>query len=200
MAKIQMTDSGRLSQEREPALLSRLRARDESALAELYDQLAPWVLGLAYRILRDDDEAAEVVSDVFVHVWTRIHQHDAARGGLTPWIMSIARNRALDLLRRRRRWWRRTERAGALEPNAVDPESDVEYAVPGWPVHRAVHAALAELPVEQRRLVQLAYFEGLSHSEIAQRTGEPLGTVKTRLRVAQRHLAERLAHLRDWIA
>ncbi|HTR20793.1 MAG TPA: sigma-70 family RNA polymerase sigma factor [Gemmatimonadales bacterium] len=199
MNKIQETNSGRLSQERQLNLLTRLRARDESALGELYDLLAPWVLGLAYRILHDDDEAAEVVSDVFVHVWTRIEQHDAQRGGLTPWVLSIARNRALDLLRRRRRWWRRTERAGALEPAVVDPESDVEYAVPGWPVHRAVHAALAELPEEQGRLVQLAYFEGLSHSEIARRTGEPLGTIKTRLRMAQRHLAERLAHLRDWI-
>ncbi len=194
-----MTDSGRLSQERQHELLARLRARDESALAELYDQLAPWVLGVAHRILHDDDEAEEVMSDVFVHVWTRIEQHDAQRGGLTPWIMSIARNRALDLLRRRRRWWGRTERAAALEPVAVDPESDVEYAVPGWPVHRAVHAALNELPVEQRRLVLLAYFEGLSHSEIAHRTGEPLGTIKTRLRMAQRHLAERLGHLRDWL-
>lgn len=194
-----MTDSGRLSQERQHALLARLRARDETALAELYDQLAPWVLGLAFRILHDDDEAAEVMSDVFVHVWSRIEQHDARRGALTPWVLSIARNRALDLLRRRRRWWRRTERAGALEPTSVDPDTDVEYAVPGWPVHRAVHTALGELPVEQRRLVELAYFEGLSHSEIAQRTGEPLGTIKTRLRMAQRRLAERLAHLRDWI-
>ncbi len=98
-----MTHPKRLSQEAERSLIRRLRARDERALAELYDVLAPWVLGLAFRILQDQDEAEEVVGDVFVHVWRRIDQHDARRGPLVPWILSIARNRSLDALRRRRR-------------------------------------------------------------------------------------------------
>ncbi len=198
-----MTQPRRLSQEEERSLLVRLQAREESALAELYDHLAPWVLGLAERMLRDADEAEDVLSDVFVQVWSRIHQHDSRRGPLVPWVLSIARNRALDLLRRRRRWWRKIERVeGAREAEGadiLDPLEPGEAGVPGWPVHRAVHEALAGLPEEQRRMVQLAYFEGLSHAEIAQRTGTPLGTVKTRLRLAHQKLEDVLRDLRDWM-
>jgi RNA polymerase sigma-70 factor (ECF subfamily) len=197
-----VTSPKRLSQEEEHSLVRRLKARDERALGELYDALAPWVLGLAFRILRDEDEADEVVADVFVQVWRHVDQHDARRGPLIPWILSIARNRALDALRRRRRWWRKAERwEQAQEGEAAD--SDVpatsEAAVPGWPLHREVHAALAALPEEQRRVVVLSYFEGLSHREIARRLHQPLGTVKTRLRIAQQKLTDGLRHLKDWL-
>ena len=191
-----MTQPKRLSQEEERSLIQRLKAREESALAELYDALAPWVFGLAGRILRDDAEAEEVLSDVFAQVWRSIHQHEAGRGPLVPWVLSIARNRALDALRRRHRWWRKAERWGAAQRLEEDPAYD---AVPGWPVHREVHAALAALPEEQRRVVLLAYFEGLTHSEIARRTGQPLGTVKTRLRIAHGKLGEALKHVKDWM-
>ena len=198
-----MTQPKRLSQEDERTLVRRLKARDEGALAELYDALAPWVLGLGTRILQDDGEAEEVLSDVFGQVWSRIHQHDPSRGPLVTWVLSIARNRALDSLRRRRRWWRKAERWGAavrLEDDGAVPTPDpAEAAVPGWPVHQEVHAALAALPVDQRRVVLLAYFEGLTHSEIARRTGQPLGTVKTRLRIAHSKLAEALKHVKDWL-
>jgi len=198
-----VTHPKRLSQEAERSLLQRLRVRDERALAELYDRLAPWVLGLAGRILQDDDEAEEVLSDVFVQLWAHVDQHDPRRGPLVPWVLQIARNRALDLLRRRRRWWRkaeRWERARAAAGDGVAPEpGPSEASVPGWPVHREVHAALAALPEEQRRVVLLAYFEGLTHSEIARATGQPLGTVKTRLRLAQGRLAEALHHMKDWL-
>ena len=197
-----MTPPKRLSQEEASSLVHRLRARDERALAELYDSLAPWVLGVAYRILRDEDEAEEVVADVFVQVWRHIDQHDAGRGPLVPWLLSIARNKALDALRRRRRSWRKAERlaqAQASEPADATPGPH-ESSVPGWPLHREVHAALAELPEEQRRLVTLAYFEGLSHREIARWTHQPLGTVKTRLRMAHQKLTDRLRHLKDWLA
>jgi RNA polymerase sigma-70 factor (ECF subfamily) len=198
-----MSQPRRLSQERERSLLARLQAREEAALSELYDELAPWVLGVAYRILKDNDEAEDVLSDVFVQVWTRIHQHDPRRGPLVPWILSIARNRALDHLRRRQRWARKAERLGqeqvaSVDDGSADPEPD-EASVPGWPVHRAVEQALASLPTEQRQAVLLAHFEGLSHSEIALRTGDPLGTVKTRLRLAHHKLAESLGPLKDWL-
>jgi RNA polymerase sigma-70 factor (ECF subfamily) len=199
-----VTRPQRLTLGEERDLLARLRARDEGALGELYDRLSPWVLGVAYRILGDADEADEVLSDVFVQVWRRIDQHDAQRGPLTPWVLSIARNRALDLLRRRQRWWRKVDRvvrAGAVdgEDPRLSPDA-AEASVPGWPVHRAVHQALGALPEEQREVVLLAYFEGLSHSEIARRTGDPLGTVKTRLRLAQQKLEESLRFLKDWTA
>ncbi len=197
-----MTQPKRLSQEQEHRLLARLKARDESALSELYDEMAPWVLGLAYRILQDDDEAEEVVGDVFTQVWRHADRHDARRGPLVPWILSIARNRALDLVRRRRRWWRkaeRWERARVIDGGDNTPAAGAaEASVPGFPVHREVHQALAGLPEEQRRVVALAYFEGLSHSEIAKRLDVPLGTVKTRMRIAQGKLAEALQHLKDW--
>lgn len=197
-----MTHPERLSQEEERRLLDRLKARDEGALAELYDELAPWVLGLAFRILQDEDEAEEVVGDVFVQVWRHIDRHDARRGPMVPWILSIARNRALDLMRRRRRWWRkaeRWERARDIDGAENTPEtSTVEASVPGFPVHREVHQALAALPEDQRRVVALAYFDGLSHSEIAARLKIPLGTVKTRIRIAQGKLSDALQHLKDW--
>ena len=182
--------------------MRRLKAREEDALRELYDLLAPWVLGLAYRILQDEAEAEEVVEDVFVRVWRQVHRHDPRRGPLVPWILSIARNRALDGLRRRRRWWRkaeRWERARTAEGEDVTLPAPAEAAVPGWPLHREVHAALAALPEEQRRVVVLSYFEGLSHSEIARRLHQPLGTVKTRLRLAHQKLSDGLRHLKDWL-
>jgi RNA polymerase sigma-70 factor (ECF subfamily) len=198
-----VTQPKRLSQGEEHALLQRLKARDERALAELYDALSPWVLGLATRILQDDGEAEDVLSDVFVQVWGRVHQHEPSRGPLVPWVLSIARNRALDALRRRRRWWRKAERWGAArrlaDDGVVPPPDPAEAAVPGWPVHQEVHAALGALPEEQRRVVLLAYFEGLTHSEIARRTGQPLGTVKTRLRIAHAKLTEVLKHVKDWL-
>ncbi len=184
--------------------MRRLKAHDQRALGEVFDALAPWVVGVAVRILGDADEAEEVAGDVFVQVWRRIDQHDASRGPLVPWILSIARNRAVDALRRRRRWWRKAERwgrGGAGEFGVAEQGLALhEAAVPGWPVHREVHAALASLPEEQRRVVVLAYFEGLTHREIARRLAQPLGTVKTRLRSAQSKLTEALAHLKDWIA
>lgn len=200
---IYVTLPGRLTQETERSLVRRLKAGDEHALRELYDTLAPWVLGLAYRILQDQDEAEEVVADVFVRVWHHIQRHDPRRGPLVPWVLSIARHRALDVLRRRRRWWRKADRweqAQAAEGDADPAPAAHEASIPGWPVHREVHAALAALPEELRRVITLAYFEGLSHSQIARRLQQPLGTVKTRLRAAHQRLTERLAHLKDWLA
>jgi RNA polymerase sigma-70 factor (ECF subfamily) len=141
-----------------------------------------------------------VVSDVFVQVWRHIGQHDPRRGALVPWVLSIARNRALDTLRRRRRWWRRAERAaGEDDGAALSSPVPHEAAVPGWPVHREVHRALESLPEEQRRVVVLTYFDGLTHSEIARRLEQPLGTVKTRIRLAHQKLADQLRHLEDWL-
>jgi len=197
-----VTSPKRLSQEHQRSLERRLKAGDEPALGELFDLVAPWILGLAFRILQDEDEAEEVVGDVFVQVWRHIDQHDGGRGPLVPWILSIARNRSLDALRRRRRWWRKSahlEQAQEAMGEAVAPAAPHEAAVPGWPMHREVHAALAALSEEQRRVVVLSYFEGLSHREIAQRLRQPLGTVKTRLRVAHQKLTEGLRHWKDWV-
>jgi len=100
----------------------------------LFDLVGPWILGLAFRILQDEDEAEDVVGDVFVQVWRHIDQHDGGRGPLVPWILSIARNRSLDALRRRRRWWRKSahlEQAQEMDGGGSAPAASHEAAVPG---------------------------------------------------------------------
>jgi len=187
----------------EASLRRRLMARDEQALVELIEQASPWLLGLTTSMLSDQDEAEEVVLEVFATAWDRVgalgDEHDA----LLPWLLRIARNRAIDRLRRRRRWRLKLTRAeayGELLPDRVRATEVDEAAQPGWHVHESVHAALERLPGEQREVVRLAYFQGLTHSEIAHRLGIPMGTVKTRLRLAFDKLRVSLAGIKDWIA
>jgi RNA polymerase sigma-70 factor (ECF subfamily) len=187
----------------EASLRRRLVARDEQALVELIELASPWLLGLTTSMLSDQEEAEEVVLEVFATAWERIgalgDQHDA----LLPWLLRIARNRAIDRLRRRRRWRLKLARAeayGELPADRVRAREVDEAAQPGWHVHESVHAALEGLPPDQREVVRLAYFQGLTHSEIATRLGIPMGTVKTRLRLAFDKLRVSLAGIKDWIA
>lgn len=190
-----------LTQAREASLHARLVARDERALVELVELATPWLLGIAYGMLSDRDEAEEVVQEAFTIVWRRVDLYDRETGGLMAWILRITRNRAIDRLRRRKRQVRKSERyvalggAGERATSAVEPN---EAARPGWHVHESVHAALRSLPEEQRAVVGLAYFEGFTHSEIAEQLGIPLGTVKTRLRLAFDKLRIGLASIREW--
>jgi RNA polymerase sigma-70 factor (ECF subfamily) len=188
---------------RESTLRRRLMARDEQALVELIELASPWLLGLVQSMLRDQDEAEEVVLEVFATAWDRVgtlgDEHDA----LLPWLLRIARNRAIDRLRRRRRWRLKLDRAkafGEVPADPIGPREVNEAAQPGWHVHETVHAALARLPADQREVVRLAYFEGLTHSEIARRLDLPMGTVKTRLRLAFDKLRVTLGSVKDWIA
>ena len=166
------------------SLRERLIARDEQALVELIDVASPWLLGVTQSMLSDRDEAEEVVMEVFTIAWNRIHEARGDYPGLMPWLLRIARNRAIDRLRRRGRLRRKAERlatAGGREDSITEPERLDEAGRPGWHVHESVKAALEGLPDAQRRVVQLAYFEGLTHSEIATMLEIPLGTVKSRL-------------------
>jgi RNA polymerase sigma-70 factor (ECF subfamily) len=184
------------------SLRGRLIARDERALVELIDAATPWLLGLVQGILQDQDEAEEVVLETFRIAWDRIATVGDEHEALMPWLLRIARNRAIDRLRRRARWRRKTERAeslGALGPATAPFSEPDESAHPGWHVHESVHAALRTLPEEQQKVVRLAYFGGLTHSEIAQRLGIPMGTVKTRLRLAFDKLRLALAPIQDWV-
>jgi RNA polymerase sigma-70 factor (ECF subfamily) len=174
---------------------------DETALGELYDLWSARVHALVYSLVRDPDDAEEVVEEVFWQAWRQAGRYDPARGSASSWLLSIARTRGLDRLRSRRR--RREE---PLENTSADPETAqvAETAARGPAAdlesseQRAhVLAALAELPAEQREALELAYFEGLSQTEIADRTAQPLGTVKTRTRLALGKLRERLSVLRD---
>ncbi|HEU4649753.1 MAG TPA: sigma-70 family RNA polymerase sigma factor [Gemmatimonadales bacterium] len=184
------------------SLRARLVARDERALVELIELATPWLLGLTLGMLRDQDEAEEVVADVFRIAWDRVGALGDEQEQLLPWLLRIARNRAIDRIRQRHRWRRkaaRFEAQGGLAPASVSSSEPNEAAHPGWHVHDSVHTALDQLPEEQRAVVRLAYFGGLTHSEIAQQLGLPMGTVKTRLRLALDKLRIALAPIRDWV-
>src|SRR5439155_1634768 len=154
-------------------------AGDEQALAELIEVVTPWLLGMAQALLSDPDEAEEVVQEAFTIVWSRIGQVPNAPRGLLAWVLRTARNRAIDRLRsRKRRLWKFAHLVAKGmdgEPFA-EAEEPNEAGAPGWHVHQTVHAALEALPREQRVVVRLAYFHGLTHSRIAERLGIPVGT------------------------
>ncbi len=191
-----------LSPAREDSFRSRLLARDERALSELVELVSPWLLGLVQGMLGDQDEAEEVVIESFRVAWERIQPARDGDYGLVPWLLGIARNRAIDRIRARKRRRRLGDRLATVgsAPSATPPVEPNEAAQPGWHVHAAVHRALAELPDDRRQAVQLAYFEGHTHSEIAERLAIPLGTVKTRLRLGLGQLREQLVALKDWVA
>ena len=187
----------------EATLRRRLVARDEQALVELIEVASPWLLGVTQGMLSDSEEAREVVLETFATAWDRVDRLGDEHDALLPWLLRIARNRAIDRLRRRRRFRLKLARAeayGELPPDRVHAVEVDEAAQPGWHVHESVHAALEALPPEQREAVRLAYFQGLTHSEIARQLAIPMGTVKTRLRLAFDKLRTSLAPIKDWIA
>ncbi len=184
---------------REDDLRARLAARDEQALAELVQLLSPWLLGIVQAMLGDADEAEDIVLETFRIAWEKVPPPDHGPRGLLAWLVQVARNRAIDRLRARRRRWSLGERVTASQETFTAAAEPNEAALPGWHVHTAVHSAVAELPAEQQQALRLAYFEGHSHSEVAERLAIPLGTVKTRLRLALDRLRGSLAELKDWV-
>ena len=163
-------------------VLRRLAAGDREAVAELYDRHAARVLGLAYRIVRNTSDAEDVVQDVFAQAWRSAPNYEASRGTVAGWLLMMARTRAIDRLRARQ-----TRRDAGAEP---DPERIPSNAVPvpeqiiANQQAARVRGAMGALSAEQKTALELAYFEGLSQSEIAERLQIPLGTVKTRIRSA----------------
>jgi RNA polymerase sigma-70 factor (ECF subfamily) len=162
-------------------LLRRIAGGDHKALGEVYDLFAGMAYGLALRILRDATEAEDVVQEVFVQAWRQASRYDAGRGSPEAWLCTIARSRALDRLRRRT--------ARREEPSEAAP---LPSGAPRTEEALAVRTALQGLPEDQRRALELAYYEGLTQSEIARRLGEPLGTIKTRIRTGMIRLRETL--------
>lgn len=175
------------------ALLARFVGGDERALGELYDRYGTAVHSLAARILQDEDEAGDVVEETFWQAWRQRSAYDASRGAVSTWLLTIGRSRALDRVRRRAR--RREEPLDVREPadSPRNPALDAELADLG----ERVRAQLAELPPEQREAIELAYFGGLTQTEIAARTGQPLGTVKTRVRLGLQKLRAGLRSLEE---
>lgn len=180
-------------------LLRRMAAGDEQALGALYDRWSPLVHSVVLRIVGDADDAEELVEETFWQAWRQAGRYDPARGGISGWLVVIARSRALD--RVRLRGWQRaaatesTDAEGAPEP-VLDVRGPLDAAEMDE-TRRLVRAALERLPAEQRETVEMAYFRGMSQTEIAAATGQPLGTVKTRARLALQKLREALSVLRE---
>jgi RNA polymerase sigma-70 factor (ECF subfamily) len=172
-------------------LAARLAARDEAALAELYDRYGGLAYSLALRILDDSGKAEDVVQEAFLKLWNGAGRFDPARGSLRAWLTTAVRNRSIDLLRGRSMHERREL---ALKPDVTSGGAGPEDAAAGAMERAAVRAALAELPDEQRQSVMLSYFGGFTQVEIAELTGVPLSTVKGRMRLALEKLG---AYLRE---
>lgn len=168
-------------------LIERLARREEAALAEFYDATAARVYALARRITRETATAEEVVSDVYLQTWQQAGRYDPARGSVIAWILMMCRTRALDHLRRREPAQAHAA-PDSLRPDLYRDDNDPLGLLAAVERHARVHAALATLDDNTRRLLALAFFEGLSHREIADRTDLPLGTVKTILRRAMQEL------------
>ena len=175
-------------------LMADLAAGDIAALEQLYDRYSALVFSVSLRVLADRQLAEDVTQEVFLRLWRRPESYDPARGRLLSWLMSVTRNRAID---ERRRLTRRTRTEDQSdEPTAdlreMDGRDDPQLAASLADVRRAVRTAMDSLPPAQRRVIELAYFAGLTQTEIAERTGVPLGTVKTRVRLAMRKLRDTL--------
>ena len=164
-----------------PAYLIRQTAnQDREAFSQLYDRFSSLVYTLAMRMLRVPSDAEDLLQEVFVQVWHQANRYSEERGSPEAWIINIARSRAIDKLRARRRM----EKSFVLtdDPARAESTDNVESSAAESEAKLTMNSALANLPEAQRRVLALAYFEGLSQSEIADRLKEPLGTVKTRMR------------------
>jgi len=152
-----------------------MKSGDQSAMAELYDRYSSVVYAVALRVLGDTGAAEDVLQEVFLQLWRNPGAFDASRGSLGAWLAVITRNRAIDALRRRRP---ETD----IEDVIVSVAPDLAGAADRSRAAEKVRGVLGSMPTPQRSALEMAYFEGMSHSEIASKTGEPLGTIKTRIR------------------
>jgi RNA polymerase sigma-70 factor (ECF subfamily) len=174
-------------------LLRGTAAGDRRSFAELYDETSPYVFGILLRMLADRERAEEVAQEVYLQAWRTAGSFDERRGSGWTWLAMMARSRALDRIRANRSYGRALDRLGA-EPAGVDPNPgpDLDRETVLGNLRELARAALSALPEEQAQALRLAFFGGLSHREIAERTGIPLGTVKTRIRTALTKLREAL--------
>lgn len=159
------------------SLIGRVRTKDQTAMGAIFDRYATMVYSVALRILKDPGQAEDVMQEIFLQVWNQPDRFAQGRGSLGAWLAVVARNRSIDLLRQRRP----TEPCDEIVlESATNLASEVERNT----MMIKVRGVIRELPQEQQKSLELAFFQGLTHAEIAERTGDPLGTVKTRIRSA----------------
>jgi len=170
----------------EMRLIARLRAGDQQAMSELYERYGKVVYAVALRVLQDAAAAEDVLQDVFLQLWRNPDAFDASRGSLAAWLAVIARHRSIDRLRKRRP---ETDIEECVITSGPDLRDETERTL----VIEKVRGALAEMNPDQRSALELAFFQGLTHSEIAEKTGEPLGTIKTRIRSGLQQLRAKFA-------
>ncbi|HVX30281.1 MAG TPA: sigma-70 family RNA polymerase sigma factor [Nitrolancea sp.] len=174
--------------------------RDQRAMAALYDRYSRPVYSLAFHMLRDPRGAEDVVQDVFLGFWQRPFTYIESRGAFGPWILRVTRNRAIDVIRKRSR--ERSpgsdEAAALFEERIVDPDPEPGEQVWTQAVAHQVRAAMQQLNDAQRQVIELAYFTGMTQSEMADHLGIPLGTIKTRVRTALRRLSDIMSDAEAW--
>jgi len=170
----------------EMRLIARVRAGDQQAMSELYDRYAKVVYAVALRVMQDAAAAEDVLQDIFLQLWRNPDAFDASRGSLAAWLSVIARHRSIDRLRKRRP---ETDIEECVITSGPDLRDETERTL----VVEKIRGALAEMNPDQRTALELAFFQGLTHAEIAEKTGEPLGTIKTRIRTGLQQLRARFA-------
>jgi RNA polymerase sigma-70 factor (ECF subfamily) len=170
----------------EMRLVARIRAGDQHAMSELYDRYSKVVYAVALRVLQDAAGAEDVLQDVFLQLWRNPDAFDASRGSLAAWLAVIARHRSIDRLRKRRP---ETDIEDCVIASGPDLRDETERAL----IIEKVRGALDGMSPEQRQAMELAFFQGLTHTEIAEKTGEPLGTIKTRIRSGLQQLRTKFA-------
>jgi RNA polymerase sigma-70 factor, ECF subfamily len=157
------------------ALITRVRSGDQDAMTAIYDRYSGIVYSIALRVLGDTAAAEDVMQEIFMQLWRKPQMFDSARGSMGAWLAVIARHRAIDTLRRRKP---ENDVDDVVLSSGLDLESVTQRNV----IVSRVRQIIAQMPGEQQKAMSMAFFEGLTHSEIAAQTGEPLGTIKTRIR------------------
>ena len=182
------------SRQADQASLARIARGDQLAFAELYDRHARLVFSLALRILQERADAEDIVQEVFAQVWSQAGRYDASRGAVAAWMLMLTRSRAIDRLRARRARPETASESNTAE-SVVDSAVRQDLELLSAEQVTRLQRALKELPDAQRTALELAYYEGLTHAEVAARLSEPLGTVKTRIRQAVIKLRESLGQM-----
>ncbi|WP_455244061.1 sigma-70 family RNA polymerase sigma factor [Petrachloros mirabilis] len=188
------TPTGRATSRIDPALLANVVKGDQQAFGQLYDHSSTLLYTMAFRILGNREEANELLQDVYLEVWRKVARYDVGRGSPIAWLITLTRSRAIDRLRARSTKQKAamspienttTSHIADLGPSPYETQADQELRM-------AVGNAMTSLPPAQQQAIELAYYEGLSHQEIASRLNQPLGTVKTRIKLGMSKLRETL--------